>query len=98
MASDQRIAILRLLAAPERHFSGQWSADPVDFGVCMSLIAEKLGVSQPTVSRHLDLLKQAGFLTVRRQQKWAYCKRDQAAIREYLDWLGDQVASETSTV
>ncbi len=96
MASDQRIAILRLLSEPERHFSGQRSADPVEFGVCMSLIAEKLGVSQPTISRHLDLLKQAGFLTVRRHQKWAYCKRDPAAIREYLDWLGDQVASATS--
>ncbi len=87
MASEVRMAILRLLAEPERHFGQQWSADAVAFGVCMSLIAEALGIAQPTASRHLDILKQAGFITVRRQGKWSYCQRDEAAIRDYLAWL-----------
>lgn len=87
ISSDVRMTILRLLRDPAAHFSGQVSADPVAFGVCMSLIAEALGIAQPTASRHLDLLRQAGFLTVRRQGKWSYCRRDEAAIHDFLSWL-----------
>lgn len=83
--------ILSLLAEPGRHFGHQWSADPVSFGVCMTLIAEALDVTQPTVSRHLDILKRAGFITVRRHQKWSYCKRDEVAIRDYLAWLQQEL-------
>lgn len=93
MAGEPRLRILRLLAEPTRHFGDQWSADPVGFGVCMSLIADALEVAQPTASRHLDILRQAGFITVRRHQKWAYCKRDEAAINEYLDWLRQEVSA-----
>lgn len=87
MASEQRLKILQLLARPADHFGDQWSADPAEFGVCMTLIAEALGVSQPTASRHLDILKQAGFITVQRHMKWSYCKRDETAISGYLEWL-----------
>ncbi|MCB2127598.1 MAG: winged helix-turn-helix transcriptional regulator [Rhodobacteraceae bacterium] len=91
MASETRLAILRMLAKPGERFAGQWSADPGETGVCMTLIAEALGVSQPTTSRHLDLLRQAGFLTVRRHHKWSYCKRDEAAIADYLTWLAAEL-------
>lgn len=92
MASEQRLKILRLLARPQQNFGHQWSADPVDTGVCMTLIAQALGVTQPTASRHLDMLRQAGFITVRRHLKWSYCRRDEAAIGDYLDWLAAEVA------
>lgn len=65
LASETRLKVLSLLAEPEKHFSHQWSADPAEFGVCMTLIAEALGVAQPTASRHLDLLRKAGFIRVR---------------------------------
>ncbi len=81
------MAILRLLAAPREHFADQWSADPVEFGVCMTLIASALGIAQPTASRHLEILKQAGFISVSKQHKWSYCKRNDAEILEYLEWL-----------
>ncbi len=54
MASEVRLEVLRLLREPGKHFGGQWSADPVEFGVCMTLLAEALSLSQPTMSRHLD--------------------------------------------
>lgn len=94
VASETRMSILRLLAKPKQNFADQWSADPVQFGVCMSLIAAALKIAQPTASRHLEILKQAGFITVRRHQKWSYCKRDEAAIREYLDWLGQELSGD----
>lgn len=90
MASETRMSILRLLAEPNRHFGHQWSADPMEFGVCMTMIAEALAVAQPTASRHLDILRQAGFISVRKHQKWSYCKRDETALREYLTWMGQQ--------
>ncbi len=93
MSSEQRLTVLRLLAKPKTHFGHQWSADPAEFGVCMTLIAEALAVAQPTASRHLEILKQAGFITVRKHLRWSYCKRDEAAIREYLDWLGNELSS-----
>jgi ArsR family transcriptional regulator len=93
MASERRLTVLRLLAEPQKHFGHQWSADAVEFGVCMTSIAEALAVAQATASRHLEILKQAGFITVRKHLKWSYCKRDEAAIREYLDWLGTELSS-----
>lgn len=92
LSSAPRLEVLRLLADPGLHFGGQWSADPVEFGVCMSLIAKALNVAQPTASRHLDILRQAGFISVRRHQKWSYCRREEAAIREYLQWLGRELS------
>nr|WP_267911161.1 metalloregulator ArsR/SmtB family transcription factor [Paracoccus caeni] len=97
MASEPRMRILQLLAAPKKHFGQQWSADPAEFGVCMTLIAEALSVSQPTVSRHLELLRQAGFITVRKHAKWSYCKRDEAAISGYLDWLNQEISAEVAS-
>jgi len=96
LSSSTRRDILKLLSAPAVHFGDQWSADPVEFGVCMTLIAEALGIAQPTTSRHLDILRQATFISIRRHQKWAYCKRDESAIRDYLAWLGDQLAADQS--
>ncbi|WP_430512141.1 ArsR/SmtB family transcription factor [Pannonibacter phragmitetus] len=92
MASEQRLDILRLLKSPGDRFRGQESADPVEFGVCVTLIADALGVSQPTASRHIDLLRQAGFLTIRRHQKWSYCRRDEAALGDYFDWLRAEIS------
>jgi DNA-binding transcriptional ArsR family regulator len=98
MASEQRLKILQLLAEPGKHFGQQWSADAVEFGVCMTLIAEALAVAQPTASRHLDILRQAGFITVQRHLKWSYCKRDEAAISGYLDWLSLEISAARATV
>lgn len=91
LASESRMEILRLLADPEASFAHQESADPVKTGVCMNLIAERLGVSQPTVSRHIELLHRADFLTIVRRQKWAYCARNEVALSEYHRWLRDNL-------
>jgi DNA-binding transcriptional ArsR family regulator len=95
LAGEPRMAIMRILADPQRHFAHQWSADPAQFGVCMTLIAEALGIAQPTASRHLELLRQAGFITVRKQQKWSYCKRDETAIQDFLAWLQQELSTDS---
>lgn len=91
LSSEIRMKVLRLLGKPKENFSHQWSADPASEGVCMSLVADAIGVAQPTASRHLDILRQARFVTVTRIGKWGHCKRDEAAIRDYLTWVADEL-------
>src|SRR6266478_1250968 len=82
LASDRRLLILEWLKRPECHFRPQVDGDLVKDGVCGVLIAEKLGVSQPTVSEHLKVLSQAGLLRAKRIKQWTFYRRDEARIRE----------------
>jgi DNA-binding transcriptional ArsR family regulator len=80
LASDRRLQILAWLKDPEAHFPAQVEGDLVKDGVCGVLIAEKLGVSQPTVSEHLRILSQSALLTSKRVKQWTFYKRDEAYI------------------
>jgi ArsR family transcriptional regulator len=55
--------------------------DLVKDGVCGVLIAEKLGVSQPTASEHMKILLQAGLVRAKRIKQWTFYKRDEPGIR-----------------
>ncbi|MEP3114535.1 metalloregulator ArsR/SmtB family transcription factor [Nisaea sp.] len=89
LASAARLSILDLLKEPYPHFAHQESGDPAEIGVCVTLLTAKLGLSQPTVSRHLELLKRAGFLSARNIGRWSYFTRNEDGIRDYKEWLHD---------
>src|SRR3954469_18962756 len=80
LANDKRLQILEWLKDPRSHFRKQVDGDLVDDGVCTVLIAEKLGVSQPTVSEHLKVLSQAGLIRGKRIKQWTFYKRDETSI------------------
>src|SRR5215210_5623696 len=82
LASDRRLLILEWLKRPRAHFRPQVDGDLVKDGVCGVLIAEKLGLSQPTVSEHLKVLAHAGLIRPKRIKQWTFYKRDEAKIRE----------------
>jgi ArsR family transcriptional regulator len=82
LASDRRLLILEWLKRPKAHFRPQVDGDLVKDGVCGALIAEKLGVTQPTVSEHLKILSQAGLLSAKRVKQWTFYKRDEARIAQ----------------
>jgi DNA-binding transcriptional ArsR family regulator len=82
LANDRRLRILEWLKSPRRHFRPQVDGDLVEDGVCGVLIAEKLGVSQPTVSEHLKVLSQAGLLDSKRIKQWTFYRRNEARIAE----------------
>jgi len=42
-------------------------------------IAAKWGVSQPTASRHLKVLADAGLIVATRKKGWVFYRRDEAA-------------------
>jgi ArsR family transcriptional regulator len=82
LASERRLQVLEWLKDPVAHFPPQVDGDLVEDGVCGVLIAEKLGVSQPTVSEHLKILAQAGLLRAKRIKQWTFYKRDEARIQD----------------
>src|ERR687885_739966 len=58
LADPTRVAIVNHLAgAPE---------------VCVCVFTEELGLSQPTISHHLRILREAGLVDVERRGTWAH--------------------------
>ncbi|HLK23744.1 MAG TPA: ArsR family transcriptional regulator [Caulobacteraceae bacterium] len=82
LANVRRLLILEWLKEPRRHFRKQVDGDLVLDGVCGLLIAEKLGVSQPTVSEHMRVLSQAGLVNGKRIKQWTFYKRDEKRLAE----------------
>ena len=91
LASESRMAILEWLKDPQRHFGHQETGDPAEIGVCVTLIADKLEMSQPTASRHLELLRRSGFVAVNRIGRWSFFSRDERGLSEYGSWLRDHL-------
>jgi DNA-binding transcriptional ArsR family regulator len=82
LASERRLQVLEWLKDPVANFPPQVDGDLVEDGVCGVLIADKLGVSQPTASEHLKILAQAGLVRSKRIKQWTFYKRDEVSIRE----------------
>ena len=82
LANERRLQILHWLKAPRSHFPRQVDGDLVRDGVCGVLIAQKLGISQPTASEHLKVLSRAGLVRGKRIKQWTFYKRDEGKIRQ----------------
>ena len=91
LANDRRLQILEWLKEPRAHFRPQVDGDLVRDGVCGLLIAEKLGVSQPTASEHLKVLSRAGLIRPKRIKQWTFYKRDEPRIRELKRTILDSI-------
>jgi len=59
--------------------------------VCVCDIEKAFGMIQSRVSRHLKILKEAGFLTVNREGRWAFY-----SIRSPLDQFRQSLLKEIS--
>jgi DNA-binding transcriptional ArsR family regulator len=82
IANSRRLQILEWLRTPTRHFAPQVDGDLIRDGVCGARIAQKLGVSHPTVSEHLKILSRAGLIHGKRIKQWTFYRRDEARIKE----------------
>ena len=81
LANERRLLILEWLKDPRAHFRPQRDGDLVEDGVCGLFIAEKLNITQPTLSEHMRILTQAGLVRGKRIKQWTFYKRDEEAIR-----------------
>ncbi|WP_027167471.1 metalloregulator ArsR/SmtB family transcription factor [Mesorhizobium sp. WSM3224] len=82
IANERRLQILDWLKDPRAHFPRQADGDLVEDGVCALLIAEKLGITQATLSEHMRVLTQAGLLSAKRTKQWIFYRRDEGRIAE----------------
>ncbi len=60
-----------------------------DPGMCVCDLEAELGFTQPTVTYHLQLLREAGLITTRRVGRWLYCRRNEEALDRLGQWLKD---------
>ena len=90
-ANERLLQVLDWLKNPRAHFREQVDGDLVDDGVCGLLIAEKLGVSQPTVTEHMKLLVEIGAVRATRVKQWTFYKRDEERIRALKSAIADAV-------
>lgn len=89
LANERRLQILEWLKDPVAHFPPQVDGDLIDDGVCAVLIAQKLGISQPTLSEHLRVLSAARLVRGKRIKQWVFYKRDEEEIARAADMVRD---------
>lgn len=70
--ADQVAVTLRALADPARLRIISMVAAHDTSEACVCDLTEPLGLAQPTVSHHLKVLMDAGFLTRAKRGTWAY--------------------------
>ena len=70
--ADAMARTLRAIADPARLRLLSMVAAHADGEACVCDLTEPLGLSQPTVSHHLRVLSDAGFLSRSKRGTWAY--------------------------
>lgn len=81
-----RLAIVGWLKNPGKNFPDQ-ELDADQYGVCVSVIQERAGLSQSTVSLYLAALQRAQLVTSQRIGPWTYYKRHEQNIAAFLKKL-----------
>lgn len=70
--AESLAASMKALADPARLRIISMIAAHADTEACVCDLTEPLGLSQPTVSHHLKVLTDAGYLTRSKRGTWAY--------------------------
>jgi len=60
------------------------AADP---GLCLCDLESQLGLSQPTITHHVQVLREAGLIATRKLGRWLYCRRNEEALDRLSDRL-----------
>ncbi len=79
---------LKALADPTRLRLVSMVAAHEDEEACVCDLTEPLGLSQPTVSHHLKVLVEAGFLTRSKRGIWAYYRLVPGSLASMAGMLG----------
>lgn len=59
-------------------------ADP---GLCICDLESELKLSQPTITHHIQVLREAGLVKTQKIGRWLYCRRDEEALDRLGEWL-----------
>jgi len=91
LGNARRLRILDWLKDPEAHFPPQTDGDLVRDGVCLINIAEKMKVSQSTLSEHMRILRQARLVVSKRVKKWTFYRRNDHEISKVKKMVAEDV-------
>src|SRR5271169_4902113 len=91
LANPRRRQILEWLKNPRAHFKTQVDGDLVNDGVCAILIAEKLGITQATLSEHMRVLVETGMVNPKRIKQWIFYRRNEQAIARLKSEILDKI-------
>lgn len=96
LGNKRRLEILAWLADPVANFPPQRDGDLVADGVCLVFIADKAGISQPSASKHMELLAAAGLVVSKPVGRWTFYRRDDHGIGAALDVIVSTLTKEAS--
>jgi ArsR family transcriptional regulator len=85
--AEQLAVTLKALADPARLRLLSIVASSEGQEACVCDLIEPVGLSQPTVSHHLKVLTEAGFLSRSKRGTWAYYRLQPAALAGVADFL-----------
>jgi ArsR family transcriptional regulator, arsenate/arsenite/antimonite-responsive transcriptional repressor len=89
----ETVALFKALGDPTRYEIFRLiTAQPES--ICVCHITDRFDVSQPTISHHLKVLREAGLITVSRQGVWAYYAADLRGIERLRGAVGQLTPSE----
>jgi DNA-binding transcriptional ArsR family regulator len=86
MAMDPAADIFRTLGDPTRRALFERLAREGELSV--GALRERAQVSQPAVSQHLAVLKQAGLVSERRDGRFVRYRAEPEGLKPMVDWLG----------
>ncbi len=88
LGNPTRLQIMEWLRTPEESFEEyEPIADRRQFGVCVTHLAAKTGLSQPTISTYMASLERAGLVQSTRIGKWTHYRRNDVEVDQLLEQL-----------
>ena len=80
--ADQTAGLLKVVADPARLRILSMLARAPDLEICVCDLIDPLNLSQPTVSHHMKVLREAGFTSSERRGKWVYHRLEPERLEE----------------
>ncbi|MBF6325843.1 ArsR/SmtB family transcription factor [Nocardia cyriacigeorgica] len=85
--SVELAGVFKALSDPVRLRLLSTIASRLDGEACVCDLSEGIEVSQPTISHHLKVLREAGLITSERRASWVYYRVVPAALQRLSDVL-----------
>ena len=87
LGDPNRLRILELLKRPR---AGCCSIGKKG-GMCACDIESQLDLSQPTISHHMKVLREAGLVEAEKIGQWMWYRRNEVTLRELASALGREL-------
>lgn len=89
LADPARLKLVRILAdLPDEHTLRDERCGTA-YGVCFCHLEDRLGLSAPTISHHLKVLREAGLIEAIRVGRWTYYRLNPAGLSGLLQELAE---------